>query len=176
MAAIEFLRALKGINAASLNPFLRVLLCTDGTITEILEAYFFEPIQLIKLSQKIIPTTAYGLHIGFSSEETLLERKIILRGKDSKKVYAYAESVIAHGRLNFQLRDELINSDTSLGLLLIKNKLETHKELVELGCVSANKHLHHFESPNCSQLLFRTYQVITNTELIMKISEYFPVA
>ena len=52
-SALGILENLAGVDAAKLSPLQRTLLITDGTLTEILEAHFLEPIELRKLSQQI---------------------------------------------------------------------------------------------------------------------------
>ena len=54
MSAIELLGRLQGIDAGRLAPLQRVLLITDGTLTEILEAYLLEPIELVKISERVV--------------------------------------------------------------------------------------------------------------------------
>ncbi|MGK7924841.1 MAG: DUF98 domain-containing protein, partial [Spirulina sp.] len=43
------------IDPSKLSTFQRILLTTDGTLTEILEAYLFEKVYIVKLSEKVIP-------------------------------------------------------------------------------------------------------------------------
>ena len=52
MSAIDILARLNGFDVKSLDPLQRVLLVTDGTLTEILEANFFERIRLVKVSRE----------------------------------------------------------------------------------------------------------------------------
>ena len=49
------------INPAKLSIFQRIILTTDGTLTEILEAYLFEKINIAKLSEGIVLLTNLSL-------------------------------------------------------------------------------------------------------------------
>jgi len=174
-SAIDILEKLEGVEAHSLKPLQRVLLITDGTLTEILEAFFLERIRLIKISQQTISATVAHMQLAPNPEEVLLERKIILQGMKSNRNYVYAESVIAIERFDPPFRDKLLNSDISLGRLWVEHKLETHKELLEVRCQPANNLSQYFECKDPSLLLARTYCVFSAAKPVMVISEYFPV-
>ena len=108
MSAIDILARLNGFDVNSLDPLQRVLLVTDGTLTEILEANFFERIRLVKVSQRVIAATASHTLLDPNPGEVLIERKILLRGEESHRNYAYAESLIAVDRLGPSFRDALL--------------------------------------------------------------------
>jgi len=175
MSALDVLEKLKGIEASSLKPLQRVLIITDGTLTEILEANFLERIRLIKVSQQTISSTAAHAQLIPSPGELLLERKILLQGEKSNRNYAYAESIIAINRLPTSFRNELFSSNIPLGRLWLEHKLETFKELLEVRCEQANELCKHFNCKNSDMLLVRTYCVFLAAMPVMLISEYFPV-
>jgi chorismate-pyruvate lyase len=174
MSAIDILTKLNGLDVNSLEPLQRVLLVTDGTLTEILEANFFERIRLVKVSQKIIPGTASHALLDPIPGESLIERKILLRGEESHRNYAYAESLIAVDRLAPSFRDGLLNSATPLGRLWLEHKLETFKELQEVRSQPADGLRQYFECAASAPLLVRTYRVFSAAKPVMVITEYFP--
>lgn len=174
MSAIDIFNKLDGVSLSDMDPLQRVLLVTDGTVTEILEATFLERIQLIKVSEQLIPAIASHVQVGFDQGEALLERQILLRGSESKRNYAYAESLIAVDRLGPAFRDELVKSNTPLGRLWLDHRLETFKELLEVRCRTAGNLSHYFECSDSFQLLGRTYRVFSGKRAVMVITEYFP--
>lgn len=176
MSAIDILASLNGFDVNSLEPLQRVLLVTDGTLTEILEASFFERIRLVKVSQRVIAATVSHALLEPNPEEVVIERKILLQGERSLRNYAYAESLIAVDRLGTLFRDALLNSDTPLGRLWLEHKLETFKELQEVRCLSANGFSGYFECVETAPLLVRTYRVFSASRPVMVITEYFPAA
>ncbi len=99
MSAIDVLGKLDGFDVNLLGSLQRVLLVTDGTLTEILEAYFAERIVLVKVAQQVIPATASHALLNPIVGETLIERKILLQGTRSRSNYVYAESLVAVDRL-----------------------------------------------------------------------------
>ena len=176
MSAIDILTKLNGIDLDSLDPLQRILLVTDGTLTEILEANFFERICLVKISQEVIPAAASHALLDPRPGEALIERKILLQGEESHRNYAYAESLIAVDRLSRSFRDELLNSTTPLGRLWLEHKLETFKELPGLGWHRADHLCRYFECADSAPLLVRTYRVFSFTRPVMVITEYFPTS
>jgi chorismate-pyruvate lyase len=176
MSAIDVLGKLDGFDVNLLGSLQRVLLVTDGTLTEILEAYFAERISLVKVAQQVIPATASHGLLNPIPGETLIERKILLQGTRTHSNYVYAESLVAVDRLAPSFRDALLTSDTPLGRLWLEHKLETFKQMHEVRCRPANSLAHYFESGEEEPLLARTYRVISAGRVVMVISEYFPIA
>src|SRR5271157_1888940 len=176
MSAIDILARLDGLEISSLDPLQRVLLVTDGTLTEILEATFLERIQLIKVAQQVTHANASHAQLDPDPDhkETVIERKVLLRGEASGRNYAYAESLIAVDRLGPTFRNELLESNTPLGRLWLQYKLETFKELQSVRCQSANQFSCYFECAAASSLLVRTYRVFSGGRSLMIITEHFP--
>src|SRR5271157_4961973 len=176
MSAIDILAKLEGLEISSLEPLQRVLLVTDGTLTEILEATFLERIQLIKVAQQVTQANASHAQLDPDPDhkEAVMERKVLLRGEASGRNYAYAESLIAVDRLGPTFGDELLESNTPLGRLWLQYKLETFKELQAVHCQSANQLSCYFECTDASLLLVRTYRVFSGSRPVMIITEHFP--
>jgi chorismate-pyruvate lyase len=174
MSAIDILAELDGCSPTQVGPLQRVLLITDGTLTEILEATFLERIRLVKVAQRLVPATSSHSQLEPGEEDLVMERKILLRGTDSGRNYAYAESLVAIDRLSSPLRDALLISQTPLGRLWREHRLETFKELVDVHCRPASSLAHYFDCKDTSPLLARTYRVYSARRPVMVISEYFP--
>lgn len=174
MSAIDIFAKLDGFDVSNLDPLQRILLVTDGTVTEILEATFLERIHLIKVAQQVIPATAQHIKLAPDDGERVMDRQILLRGSESGRNYAYAESLIAVDRLGKDFCDRLVKSHTPLGRLWLEHKLETFKELLEIGCRSAGYIAHYFECDDTSLLMVRTYRVFSGSRAVMMITEYFP--
>ncbi|HEX4080064.1 MAG TPA: chorismate pyruvate-lyase family protein [Rhizomicrobium sp.] len=174
MSALDVLDGIPGIEARTIDPLQRILLITDGTLTEMLEANFLERIELVKLSQRMVEARTSQARLVASPRESLLERRILLRGSPSGKTYVYAESIIAVERLSAAFRDELLHSDVSLGRLWQKHRLETYKQLATVSCSPAGALAIHFGCAENSPLLSRSYHVFCDGRPTMLISEYFP--
>jgi chorismate-pyruvate lyase len=176
MSALDIFEKLRDVDVGALEPLQRIFLITDGTLTEILEAAFFERIQLIKLEQNIAPASALPDAGDFEGVERLLRRKILLRGAASGRNYAYAESLIAVDQLGPTFRDELLGSSTPLGRLWLEHKLETFKELREIRAQPAGALAAHFGCQAAAALLMRRYRVFSAAKPVMTIAEWFPLS
>jgi chorismate-pyruvate lyase len=162
------------IDPSKLSVFQRILLTTDGTLTEILAAYLFEEIKVVKLSENLIKTPEDIPQLEIKQESEVIDRKILLQGKISHKNFIYAESVIIPDRLDERFKDELLHSKTSLGRLWLKYKVETYKEIIDSSKEPADKFSAYFPVASGEYMLSRSYRVFSQGQLIMMITEKFP--
>lgn len=162
------------VNPCSLSPFQRILLTTDGSITDMLEAYNRERMKLVKISEEITNLETDILPMQLQKGAEVIERKILLRGKISQKNYIYAESIIVPNRLGSQFRNELLTTKTPIGKLWYEQKVETFKEIITTGKYFANELASYFQIDPQDKMIFRTYSVISNQKYTMMITEHFP--
>lgn len=163
------------IDLSNLSYLQRIILITDGTLTNILEAYVLEHIQVLKISEKVEVTTKEIPILDLEVGSEVIDRKIFLQGENTKKNFIYAESKIVIGRLDEDFKNGLLKSQTPIGHLWLKFRLETFKEIIESGKEPANELSAYFiDTQPKDQLLFRTYRVFSNRKPIMMITEKFP--
>ncbi len=162
------------INPATLSPFQRILLTTDGTVTDILEAYLFEQIQVVKLAEALHPTPQAIPELELVAGTEVIDRQILLKGKISQRHFIYAESIIVPSRLDEHFRHELLKTRTPIGKIWLDQKVETFKEIIISGREPAQHLAAHFDITPEDVLLFRTYRVISNRQATMLITEKFP--
>jgi chorismate-pyruvate lyase len=165
------------IQSVNVNQFAllqRILLTTDGTLTDTIEVAFLEKIDLVRLAILVSQATVSVPELDLEKGATLMERKILLRGRRSGVNYVYAESVLAVDRLDSLFRDQLVNSDMPLGRLWLEHRLETWKERLEIVRRPAAELSVHFGIDPQVEILGRTYRVFNNRRPIMTITEYFP--
>ncbi|NEP14008.1 MAG: DUF98 domain-containing protein [Symploca sp. SIO2C1] len=162
------------IEPSKLSTFQRILLTTDGTLTEILEAYLLEQIQMVKLSEQLISIDQDIHHLELQSGSEVIERKILLQGKISRKNFIYAESILVPERLDEQFQKEVLKSQTTLGRLWLEHKMETFKEIVDSVEEAAEELSSYFQIEREDRILSRTYRVFSHRKPIMMITEKFP--
>jgi chorismate-pyruvate lyase len=158
---------------APLSVLQRVLLTTNGTVTDFLEAYAGEQIVVVKLSQSLqppLPETRLD-----SDDHLLLERTIMLRGATSGTTFLHADSHIAADRLPAGMLESLLETDWPLGRLLNEHRVESLREIVAAGVMPANSFGTYFGVATDSDLLFRTYLINVGGRPLMRITERFPV-
>lgn len=175
MSAIDLFERARGIDATQLTPLQRVLLVTDGTLTEILEAHFLERIELLKISERILRLDAGPVLAPLEAGEPVLERKINLMGARSRKKYVYAESQVLVSRLEPKFQAELLETNVPLGRLWRHHRLETYKQLVSIDGRPAGDLNVHLDCARDAPILGRVYNVFSSRRLVMRISEYFGV-
>ena len=156
------------------TPLQRILLVTDGTVTEILEAYTGESMALVKLGEAVVEAAAPipGLHV--DRGERVLHREILLRGKMSLTNFLYAESFIAVDRLDEALRNGLLKSRKPIGFLIQEQRMETYREILGCGRELAGSLAHHFDIDPHEGMIWRTYRIFYQGQPIMQITEKFP--
>ena len=171
---MAFLEQLNGFDTSALDVLQRILLVTDGTLTDTIEAAFSEPISLHKLEsetrQACCPITELDLH----ATETVMTRTVLLLGKYSGAVYVCAKSLLAVDRLPSQLRQDLLATNIPLGRLWSQHRLETWKELLSIDTTSEADIAQYFNLSKDCTLLSRTYRLFSGGRPLMLITEYFP--
>lgn len=162
------------VDPSKLTSFQRILLTTDGMVTEMLEAYFWERMTVIKLFQDDYALEHALPALGCEFGDRVLDRRIFLRGRMSHINRLYAESVIALDRLPAEIRDGLMNGQKPIGLLILENRLETFREILGCSKEPAQGLAEHFRIGPEDFLISRVYRVIAEGQPIMQITEKFP--
>jgi chorismate-pyruvate lyase len=163
-----------GISLRSLSPFQRALLAIDGTVTKFLEAYTLEPIEIVRLSQvrRSLPADHHLLQA--SRGTRVLARQVLLRGRYTATVYAYAASLIVADRVRESVQQYLEADGKGLGHIICDSRMETYREIVWYG----REHIHNlpeaFRFLTVDEFISRTYRVIAGGQPIMLIHEKFP--
>lgn len=162
------------IDPANLSIFQRIILTTDGTLTEILEAYLSEKIRLVKLSETIEPVARDISPLEIAQGQDVMQRKILLQGKISRNNWVYAESILVPDRLDEKLKNGLLVSQEPMGRLWLEHRLETFKEIVDSAREPADDLADYFKIEPSDMLLSRTYRVFSARKPIILITEKFP--
>ena len=151
----------------------RLLLVTDGRITDIVQAYSGETVEAVKLRHRLVISGSRS-PLELDRECQLLERSIVLQGSQTKTNYLYADSKIVLERLDSDIRDELIFSSQPIGKLLREHKVETYREILDCGIEPAGSLSEYFDIKPSDELIYRTYLVLIAGLPVMQITEKFP--
>ena len=162
------------IDPRGLSSFQKILLIADGTLTKILETYLNEIIQVVKISEKIIPITQDIAPLDIRAGTEVMKRNILLQGETSQRNWLYAESTIVLERIGKKFREQLINSHIPIGKLWLEHKTETFKEVIASAREPANDLSNYFNIQKEDKLIYRTYRVFSERQPIMMITEKFP--
>ena len=156
-----------------LAPFDRGLLVIVGLVTQFIEASCLEPVAVIKLSQVRERLSVADPWLQAAPGETIVRRRVILKGERSDRTYALGEAVIDPRRLPPTLEERLDTGDEGIGRLLRRTRVESHGELLWYGQAVPDL------PPELSGLgdrpwLTRTYRLLRGGKPMMVISEWFP--
>ena len=152
---------------SSLPPFLRALLVTDGTVTKIIEAYFWEPVVVDTLRQEFVVAADDIPWVQIAGGERIMVRRARLRGADSAREFAHAFSVIRTELIPAQFRKRLVDREIGIGALIRDSGLESYREVMEVGIEP---------DAETDDAVFRTYRIIIAGEPVILITETFPLA
>lgn len=169
-------KSLRGspVEPSKLTSFQRILLTTDGTVTEMLEAYFWESITVVKLFQDDYALEHHLPALGSEQGEHVLDRRIFLRGRVSRLNRVYAESMIALDRLPREIHEGLMKGQKPIGLLILENRLETFREILGCSKEPAEGLAEQFRMGPEDFLISRSYRIVAQGQPIMLITEKFP--
>jgi len=155
----------------SLSAFQKILLMTDGTVTDLIALYTGEPIKVKKIGQKIFLSDDRQK---FCHPETpLLERDVLLCGEH--KNYLYAESIFVFGLLSRSIQYKLLETDCPIGLMWKKEKLETYRDILSHKTEVCDKVSSYFNVPSLTPIISRTYSIYHQGKILGTITEKFPI-
>ena len=160
----------------SLSPFQRILLGADGTVTHILEAYADEPVEAVKLAQQLGTTETVDADIEAPEGTPVLRRRVVLRGRHSRRNLLYAEAVIVTERVGLTFIEGLVGTNLPIGTLLARDRTETFREILHVGRERAGPCSAHFGIDAAADVLSRTYRIVSRKLPIMVITERFPAS
>jgi chorismate-pyruvate lyase len=169
-----------GIDPEVLKELHRILLTTDGTVTDILEANFRERMVVVALHQEEVaadtlpPAQQALLGLAAPPGGEALKREIVLRGEISESAHLYATSVISLDRLEPALRVGLLEKKKPIGHLLLEYRIPTFKEIVEVRREPAGTLGKVFAIAENAPMLSRTYVMSIDRQPLMLITEKVP--
>lgn len=161
---------------SDLPPFLRSLLVTDGTVTKILEAYFWEPVEVVTLKQEILAAKQEIPCISVQVNDSILVREVLLRGVSSERVFAKAISVIRLDLVPERFREKLEQKQLGVGVLIRNSGLESYREILQIKSYGSNALDYNIDSAEAPiTILERSYRVMINKKPSILITEKFPL-
>ena len=170
---IENVGATMNVDWNASNWVERLLLTSDGTLTDMLETLCCETLVIRKLRQQGFQTTEPIDALNVAAGDWLVERVVLLQGAQTGRNYVYARSIIALHRLESPLRHQLLTSDTPIGRLWKENRIEIFKEVTEYGRAPAGELGRFFHIDAAEVAWFRTSRVQARGLAVMLITEHF---
>jgi chorismate-pyruvate lyase len=160
------------IQDKSLSLFQKVLLNTDGTVTNLLSLYTGEKIKVKKIEQIFTLSNEEQAWL-FPPETPILIRKILLSGEI--KNYIYADSIYNFELHSRSIQYQLLETNQPIGLLWKEEKLENYREIIDFKMEPAHSLTAYFDITPETPLLSRTYLIYHQKAVLGIITEKFPI-
>jgi chorismate-pyruvate lyase len=169
---------------ADLDPFDRMLLSADGTVTTLLEACTGEAIATRTTRQAgpatldaLLAATGGWWHpdprlLELAPADGLIARRALLHGARSDIAYLLAESLVAPDRLPTPLAERLTREGASIGCLLTGWSLETRREVLEITAIRAGDVSDHLGVGPGETLARRTYRIVIRQRTAILVTEW----
>lgn len=150
---------------------LRILIATNGTLTRILGVVADEDIIVQIIDQRVLRHTDAVEPL--PSGRTL-QRRVLLKGRDSGSVFVAAESMIAVDLLPDAIAASLTSTELPIGEIMAAGCLETFKEPAEVWLGEPPDWLATigFQPPS-HRIVGRRYRIIMGTRPVMTVTEHF---
>jgi chorismate-pyruvate lyase len=165
---------LTSLEVVALDPQLRGLLFTDGTVTRALEAQTLchVAVDVVEQSQTKLPAQA-AHYLDVNAASSCLRRRVTMTTGESSGPVVWAESHILPERLPTGFLGLLDNTPHGIGGSIEQTKLESRRELLwfRLGRPPSWAGI---SSPSDSAVI-RLYRIITGDRPALLISEAFAV-
>ena len=153
-----------------LNPLLKILATTDGSVTTILEALTGKDVKIRTLAQKVI-----------KADERIAELLKINAGDSvnwrvveilSDEILALAVSYFPIEIVFNGVREDLMRADVPIGKIIRKHNLEVRRDVnwFEVKRIRGLK-----EKFGEEHFLVRNYNIVHRGKILFNITEYFPV-
>lgn len=159
------------VDFRTLSLFQKILLTTDGTVTDLVSLFTGEPIHITKLSQEVVDGREPAVLL-LDEPTPLLRREVLLTGNEQH--YLYAASHFAIPRMSRDMQHQLLETNTPIGMLWQQARLETYRELISQAEEPMGTLDRHFPGQSDDRLLVRTYLIYHGGLPLGVITEKFP--
>jgi chorismate-pyruvate lyase len=165
--------ALAELDIGRLDPSLRTLLFTDGTVTRTLEVQSLRRVRIEVVDQQPCAVSAHtARYLGLSDEDECVRRRIEIFVGDSEAPAVWAESHMISGRLPAEFLSLLARSPEGLGPVLQRLMAESSRQLLWFGLGQPPEWS---TTAPSSDVLTRLYRVTRHEQPALIISESFAV-
>jgi chorismate-pyruvate lyase len=165
---------LSEVDLRGLDPFSRVLLAIDGTVTEFIEAYHLEPVVITRVHAEERILAEPHAQLAAEAGTRTVGRQVTLVGKYSRTLYATATSLTIPSRLPREFKHELKRNESGIGQAIRKVGLESRREILWYGLEAPPQVSESLREQFGASCLVRAYLVIVGRRPVMLIYERFP--
>jgi beta-ribofuranosylaminobenzene 5'-phosphate synthase len=153
----------------------RLLLMTDGSVTTLLEVLTGKPVVVTTLLQQVVRAdTDIAAALDVAEGDNINYRVVALKNEDDDRPLIYAESYTPIARLQKEFRHDLTKADIPIGRIMAQRKIESRREIRHIVTTLNEELSDLFGVPHDIPMLSRTYDIISNGMVLIRITETFP--
>ena len=159
-----------------LSPAQKILLGTDGSVTNLLEMITGGPVAITTLFQGVVPADEEtSAELGIKKGEDVNHRVVKITDRQTGQVLIYAVSNTPLSRLSPSFTFDLMKADIPIGKILQKHRIEARREIARLRLLRADDTLSTvFGIFEHEPLISRQYRIIHRRKPLISIEEIFP--
>lgn len=159
-----------------LSPIQKILLGTDGSVTQVLETITGSRIAVKTEVQEIIGADgATAERLGIREGEPVNHRVVDLLDSSTGNILIHASSETPLSRLPPEFRDDMMKADIPIGRIISRHHIEARREILGARVTSAGTEGSRiFSICKNEPLLSRQYRIIHGGEPLIFIEEQFP--
>jgi beta-ribofuranosylaminobenzene 5'-phosphate synthase len=159
-----------------LSPVQKILLGTDGSVTQLLESVTGHPVSVRTREQEVVKAdTLAAERLNITPGDAVNHRIVELLDAATGEVLVYAESQTPVARLAPEFRDDLMKADIPIGRIIERHHIEARREILTARVTPAKDDVSGiFSICRNEPLLMRQYQIIHGGKPLIFIEEQFP--
>jgi beta-ribofuranosylaminobenzene 5'-phosphate synthase len=159
-----------------LSSVQKILLSTDGSVTQLLEAVTGTSVSITTRVQEIVKADqATAEHLSIPEGDPVNHRIVEIKNARSGEVLIYAVSQTPLARLPPEFKDDLMRADIPIGRIISRHRIEARREILNARVTPAGEEAGRiFSICRDEPLLCRQYQIIHHGEPLIFIEEQFP--
>ncbi len=159
-----------------LSPIQKILLGTDGSVTQLLEAITGKQVVITTRVQEIISAShSIAQKLEILPGSPVNHRVVEIKNIDSGDALIYAISFAPVDNLPHEFLNDLFRADIPIGKIITQHRLEARREILNVDVRPASgENAELFKMYRNEPLLSREYQIIHGGRPLIFIQEQFP--
>ncbi|MHB8162937.1 MAG: beta-ribofuranosylaminobenzene 5'-phosphate synthase [Methanoregula sp.] len=159
-----------------LSQVQKILLGTDGSVTQLLESITGHPVTVKTLVQKIVPADVQTAgRVNVQEGDPVNHRVVELRDTVTNDMLIYAISETPVDRLSPSFKKDLMMADIPIGKIISRHHIEARREILSARVTAATQETSRiFSLCQKEPVLSRQYRIIHQEKPLIFIEEQFP--
>jgi beta-ribofuranosylaminobenzene 5'-phosphate synthase len=175
---MDIAQAIREIEAqvGRISPVQKVLLGTDGSVTQLLESVTGKKVVIRTLVQRVVPADReMAENLSITEGDPVNFRIVEIRTGDTGDVLIYAVSHTPLSRLSPEFRDDLMKADIPIGRIIQHHHIEARRQILSARVLPATDDTGRIFSISRNEpVLSRQYRIIHAGKPLIFIEEQFP--